>query len=114
MMIVPQCKSCSSSRDFYVADASCAPPGRTGPVSSAPATEPAIWPADAPRAPDLDLGYLVRRFELAGALIRNIALAAAFLAAAEGQPIAQRHVLHAAHREYQKLGKMVDKTAFGR
>jgi SpoVK/Ycf46/Vps4 family AAA+-type ATPase len=73
-----------------------------------------IWPADAPRAPDLDLGYLARRFELAGAHLRNIALAAAFLAAAEGQPIAQRHVLHAAHREYQKLGKMVDKTAFGR
>ena len=73
-----------------------------------------IWPAGAPRAPDLDLGYLARRFELAGAYLRNIALAAAFLAAAEGQPIAQRHVLHAAHREYQKLGKMVDKTAFGR
>jgi SpoVK/Ycf46/Vps4 family AAA+-type ATPase len=72
-----------------------------------------IWPADAPRAPDLDLGTLARRFELTGAHIRNIALAAAFLAAADDQPIAQRHVLHAAHREYQKLGKMVDKTAFG-
>jgi SpoVK/Ycf46/Vps4 family AAA+-type ATPase len=72
-----------------------------------------IWPADAPRAPDLDLGHLARRFELAGAHIRNIALAAAFLAAAEGQPIAQRHVLHAAQREYQKLGRMIDKTVFG-
>jgi SpoVK/Ycf46/Vps4 family AAA+-type ATPase len=72
-----------------------------------------IWPAETPRAPDLDLAYLARRFELAGAYIRNIALAAAFLAAAEHQPVGQRHVLHAAHREYQKLGKMIDKSAFG-
>ena len=34
-----------------------------------------------PAAPDLDLGFLARRFELAGGNIRNIALAAAFLAA---------------------------------
>jgi len=72
-----------------------------------------IWPPETPRAPDLDLGYLARRFELAGAHLRNIALAAAFLAAAEGRAIGQRHVLHAAHREYQKLGKMIDKAAFG-
>jgi SpoVK/Ycf46/Vps4 family AAA+-type ATPase len=72
-----------------------------------------IWPEEVPRAPDLDLGYLARRFELAGAYIRNIALAAAFLAAAERQPIGQRHALHAARREYQKLGKVIDEAAFG-
>jgi AAA+ superfamily predicted ATPase len=72
-----------------------------------------LWPAEMPRAPDLDLGVLARRFELAGAYLRNIALAAAFLAAAEGQPVGQRHALHAARREYQKLGKMIDEAAFG-
>jgi SpoVK/Ycf46/Vps4 family AAA+-type ATPase len=72
-----------------------------------------IWPAEAPRAPDLDLALMARRFELAGAYIRNIALAAAFLAAAEGAPIAQRHLLHATRREYQKLGKMVDESLLG-
>jgi hypothetical protein len=71
-----------------------------------------ILPADAPRAPDIDLAYLARRFELAGAYLRNIALAAAFLAAADGAPIGQRHLLHAARREYQKLGKMIDEAAF--
>ena len=72
-----------------------------------------IWPAETPLAHDLDLGYLARRFELAGAYLRNIALAAAFLAAGDGRPVAQQHVLHAARREYQKLGKMVDDAAFG-
>jgi SpoVK/Ycf46/Vps4 family AAA+-type ATPase len=71
-----------------------------------------IWPAETPRAVDLDLGFMARRFELAGAYIRNIALAAAFLAAANGEPIAQRHLLHATRREYQKLGKMVDESQF--
>ncbi|MCW5801358.1 MAG: ATP-binding protein [Deltaproteobacteria bacterium] len=69
-----------------------------------------IWPAETPRAADLDLPLLAERLELAGAHIRNIALAAAFLAAAEQTPVAQRHLLRAARREYQKLGKMVDET----
>jgi SpoVK/Ycf46/Vps4 family AAA+-type ATPase len=72
-----------------------------------------IWPAETPLGPDLDLAYLARRFELAGAHLRNIALAAAFLAAADGQPVGQRHVLHAARREHQKLGKMIDESVFG-
>ena len=38
-----------------------------------------------PLQPDLDLDFLARRFELAGGNIRNIALAAAFLAADEGR-----------------------------
>ncbi len=72
-----------------------------------------IWPAETPLGGDLDLAYLARRFDLAGAHLRNIALAAAFLAAAERCPVGQRHALHAARREYQKLGKMIDESAFG-
>ena len=72
-----------------------------------------IWPAETPLGGDLDLAYLARRFDLAGAHLRNIALAAAFLAAAERCPVEQRHALHAARREYQKLGKMIDESAFG-
>jgi len=72
-----------------------------------------IWPAETPLGGDLDLAYLARRFDLAGAHLRNIALAAAFLAAAECCPVGQRHALHAARREYQKLGKMIDESAFG-
>ena len=48
------------------------------------------------------------RLELSGGYLRNIALAAAFLAADEGAPVAMKHVLHAARREYQKMGKVLD------
>lgn len=76
----------------------------------------AIWqrvlPAEAPRGADLDLHLLARRFEIAGAIIRNIALRAAFLAAAEGAPVLLRHALCAAQREYQKMGKVADPSLF--
>ncbi|MGH2460734.1 MAG: ATP-binding protein, partial [Chloroflexota bacterium] len=71
----------------------------------------AIWrlalPREAPLDPDLDLAFLARKFRLAGGHIRNIALASAFLAAGEEQPIGMKHLVRATRREYQKLGKMV-------
>jgi hypothetical protein len=76
----------------------------------------AIWeralPAEAPRAPDVDLPFLARKFKLAGGHIRNIALTAAFLAAADGGPIAMRHLARGTRREYQKLGKLVAESDF--
>jgi SpoVK/Ycf46/Vps4 family AAA+-type ATPase len=72
-----------------------------------------IWPDDLPRAADLDLDLLAQRFEVAGGNIRNIALAAAFLAAADGGAVRMAHVLHATRREYQKMGKMVLEREFG-
>lgn len=66
-----------------------------------------IWPADTPRNRDLDLAVMARNFELAGGNIRNIALAAAFLAAGDGQMVAMQHLLQATRREYQKMGKVV-------
>ena len=64
-----------------------------------------IWPAAVPLADDVDAGLLARQFKLSGGNIRNVALAAAFLAAAEGEPICREHVLQAAQRELQKMGK---------
>jgi hypothetical protein len=78
----------------------------------------AIWrlalPPEAPLAPDVDLPFLARKFRLAGGHIRNIALAAAFLAAGEQQPIGMKHLVRATRREYQKLGKMVGEGDFER
>jgi SpoVK/Ycf46/Vps4 family AAA+-type ATPase len=71
-----------------------------------------LWPRDVPRARDLDLDVLAKRFELSGGHIRNIAVAAAFLAAAQGAHVSQRHLLHATKREYQKLGRRVDDALF--
>jgi len=73
-----------------------------------------IWPNDTPRSPDLDLDFMARHFELAGGNIRNIALAAAFLAAADGQSVGMTHLIHAIRREYQKMGKVVMAEEFGK
>ena len=76
-----------------------------------------IWastmPASLPRAEDLDLAFLARQFKIAGGNIRNIVLAAAFMAASEGAPVSMRHCIRAVRREYQKLGRMVTSEEFG-
>ncbi len=68
-----------------------------------------IWtlafPAEAPLAPDVDLAALARDVRLAGGHIRNIALAAAFLAARDGSAIGPAHLAQAVRREHQKLGR---------
>jgi SpoVK/Ycf46/Vps4 family AAA+-type ATPase len=66
-----------------------------------------VWPAAVPRSPQLDLAILARRFEVPGGNIRNIALAAAFLAAGEGGVVTHSHLLRATRREYQKMGKIL-------
>lgn len=68
------------------------------------------WPAGAPLATDIDLDDLASRFKLSGGNIRNIALAAAFLAAADGETIGRDKVLHAIRREYQKMGKAISEA----
>ena len=72
-----------------------------------------IWPSETPRSPDLDLDLMARRFEIAGGNIRNIAVAAAFLAADEGATVTMRHLVRAIRREYQKMGKVVAEEEFG-
>jgi SpoVK/Ycf46/Vps4 family AAA+-type ATPase len=72
-----------------------------------------VWPQGTPRSPDLNLEFMARRFEMAGGNIRNIALAAAFLAAADGRVITMPHLIRATRREYQKMGKVVTEGEFG-
>ena len=70
-----------------------------------PAERARIWqrvlPEDAPRE-KIDFGRLAQ-VNLAGGHIRNIALAAAYLAADAGEPIRMAHLLHATNRECAKL-----------
>ncbi len=72
-----------------------------------------IWPDRSPLTPELDLSFMSRSFDMAGGSIRNVALGAAFLAAAEGSAIGMEHLVHATRREYQKLGKVVSEREFG-
>jgi hypothetical protein len=71
-----------------------------------------VWPRALPRDPALDLDMLARRFEMAGGNIRNVALAAAFLAAADSGVVTMPHLLHATRREYQKMGKILAEQNF--
>jgi SpoVK/Ycf46/Vps4 family AAA+-type ATPase len=72
-----------------------------------------IWPQDTPRDPALDIDFMARRFEITGGNIRNIALAAAFLAADDGNVVTMNHLLHGTKREFQKMGKVVAENEFG-
>ena len=72
-----------------------------------------LWPADLPRSADLDLDFMAGRFELPGGNIRNIALASAFLAAADGGVVTMSHLIRATQREYQKMGKIMLSGEFG-
>lgn len=71
-----------------------------------------ILPPEAPLAGDIDFRFLGRQFELAGGNIRNIALAAAFLAADEGKPIRMEHCIVATALELQKTGKLPSRAEF--
>ncbi|HET9345468.1 MAG TPA: ATP-binding protein [Candidatus Limnocylindrales bacterium] len=63
-----------------------------------------VWPSAVPLAADVDLELLARDHRLSGGNIRNAAIAAAYLAAAEDSAVAMRHLRHAVRREYQKMG----------
>jgi ATP-dependent 26S proteasome regulatory subunit len=71
-----------------------------------------IWPKETPQSPDLDFDFMARRFEVPGGNIRNIAMAAAFLAASDGGIVNMAHLLHGTRREYQKMGKVVKQGEF--
>ena len=69
----------------------------------------ALWrchlPERAPIDADVDLMRLASIYPVVGAVIRNAATAAAFLAAAEQAPIGRRHLIAAVRREYEKAGR---------
>lgn len=71
-----------------------------------------LLPAGAPLSEELDLPFLAQRVEVSGGHIKNIVLAAAFLAASERAPIGMSHMIRAARAELQKLGKIPMRGAF--
>lgn len=56
---------------------------------------------------------LAARLEISGAGIKNIALAAAFLACGDGRKIGMRHILAASRRELAKQGRLVGGEMWG-
>jgi len=67
-----------------------------------------LFPPKVPRDSDIDFDLLARRFKLAGGNIRNILVSAAYQAAADGQKVNMKHLLHGVRREMQKMGRLVN------
>jgi SpoVK/Ycf46/Vps4 family AAA+-type ATPase len=64
-----------------------------------------VFPKETPLAADADFGLLAKEIRLAGGNIKNMALAAAFYAAAAQESVNMGYLVQAAHREYQKTGR---------
>lgn len=71
-------------------------------------------PPGVPRADDLDLPFLAQRFRLSGGNIRNVSLAAAYLAAAAGRSVTMADLILGMATEYRKLGRLCVEAEFGR
>jgi len=69
----------------------------------------ALWrchlPERAPLDPGINLLQLASLYPVVGGVIRNAAVAAAFVAAAEGTDITMAHLVRAIRREYEKSGR---------
>ena len=69
----------------------------------------ALWrchvPECAPLAADVNLSELAALYPVVGGVIRNAAVAAGFLAAADGLQIERGHFVRAIRREYEKAGR---------
>jgi ATPase family associated with various cellular activities (AAA) len=64
-----------------------------------------VFPPALPLDETVDAAALAAAYTFSGGQIRNVALAAAYLAAGDGGPVTADHVHLAACREFQKLGK---------
>jgi hypothetical protein len=65
-----------------------------------------IWPGATPLAADVNPSALARDLKMSGGNIKNTALTAAYYAAADGGVVTNEHLLRAARREFQKMGKV--------
>ena len=68
----------------------------------------AHFPPRTPVADDVDFRGVAERYRLAGGNIRNVALAAAYLAASNGRVVTREHIRNAVRREHQKMGRLID------
>jgi hypothetical protein len=67
-----------------------------------------LFPPGAPRAAEIDFSSFAKRFPLSGGNIRNAIVSATFLAASQGEPVSNRHLLHGVRREMKKMGRLID------
>lgn len=73
-----------------------------------------VFPDKLELAEEIDTQWLAEEFQFSGSQIKNIALAASFLAAGESSGLTMKHVLTALKREQMKVGKQMIASDFGR
>lgn len=71
-----------------------------------------IFPDKAPTQANLNYRYLAEKFDLSGGSIYNIALNAAFMAAADESEITMRHVLDAVKAEHSKQDRLLNEKDY--
>ena len=86
------------------------------PGARGPGADLALAPARRRRRSheDVDVPFLAGQFKLSGGSIRNVSLAAAFLAAEDGGSIGMRHLVRGVALEYGKLGRLTLESDFER
>lgn len=72
-----------------------------------------ILPQDVPCEEELDFEFYAEHFELSGSNIKEILTNAAFIAAAEGNKLANRHLIEAIKLNFSKYGKILTDNDFG-
>lgn len=72
-----------------------------------------VLPVAVPREEELDWDFLAERFELSGSNIKNIAVNAAFAAAARGKAVGMAELLLSLRQELAKSGKILYPEEFG-
>jgi len=72
-----------------------------------------VFPAGVPLAEEMDFPWLAEQFALSGALIKNIALAAAFLAAEQQTKVEMIHIIRGLKREMIKEGRILEQAQLG-
>lgn len=72
-----------------------------------------VFPKETPIEGELDYEFLAQTFELSGSNIKNIALHAAFLAAAERGAVGMSQIVSGIRNEFSKSGKILTKEQLG-
>lgn len=72
-----------------------------------------IFPAQTPLDEGVDFDYLARQFEFSGGSIKNIAVTAAFMAAAADVPVDMGHIIQAVKYETGKQGRIMRREDYG-
>jgi hypothetical protein len=71
-----------------------------------------MFPPEVPLGDDVEFRFLAKQFALAGGDIRNVALHAAFLAAADGRVIGMKQLIEAVARQMVKQGSIPSPADF--